>query len=124
MTDYAVFRVDDDNKRLEKVGRVSVGDGNALSVLEVEAEAESDLREAVDEMNGSDALFWKHPTDEESESGRSKIRKERIERDDPRFMRALQDNLQRWHALELDLPPEPGDEDENEEEDEEEEAEE
>jgi len=115
MSDYAVFRVDDANNRLGKVGRVSVGDRNELSVLGVEAEAESDLRKAVDEVNRSDALFWKHPTDEESESGRSKIRKDRIGRDDPRFIRAIQDNFQRWHLLELDLPPEPGEEEEDEE---------
>jgi hypothetical protein len=118
MTDYAVFRRDDANNRLGKVGRVSIGDGNRMSILEVEAGAESDLRKAVDRVNGSDALFWKHPAGGESESGRSKIRKERIGRDDPRFIRAIQDNFQRWHLLELDLPPEPADE-EDEDEDEE-----
>jgi hypothetical protein len=115
MSDYAVFRVDDENNRLAKVGRISVGERNKVSVLGVETEAESDLRKAVDEVNGSDALFWKHPMDEESESGRSQIRKERVGRDDPRFIRAIQDNFQRWHLLELDLPPEPGEEEDVEE---------
>ncbi len=123
MSDYAVFRVDDGNNRLGKIGRVSVGDGHELSIIEVETEAERDLCKAVDAVNGSDVLFWKHATDEEDASGRSKIMKEEIGRDDPRFLRAIQDNFRRWHLLELDLPPEPGDDEEDEDdEDDEEEA--
>lgn len=99
MKTYAVYRVDDDDERLERIGQVSLDAQYRVSLVNAEAAAESDLREAISEMNGSDSLLQKLPP--AADKPKFSIRKEKHERADPGFFDALQDNLRRWHGMEL-----------------------
>lgn len=103
---YDVYRVEDSGERGARAGRVGLDAGNKLELVAAEGDAEADLRDAIEEINGSDTLFHKHPSDRTGEDGRTIVAKDEVGRGDPDFLAALQDNLRRWHALELDLPEE------------------
>lgn len=99
MRSYAVFRVDDNDNRLDRVGEVTLDDRGMLALVQAEPAAEGDLREAIGEMNQSASLLKKvKPL---AGAAKNAIRKEKHERGTPGFFDALQDNLRRWHAMEL-----------------------
>lgn len=99
MNTYAVYRISDDDERLERIGQVSLDAQHRLALLSADAVAETDLREAIGELNEASSLLQKLPPT----AGMPKfsIRKEKHDRGDPGFFDALQDNLRRWHGMEL-----------------------
>ena len=99
MKTFAVFRVDYDDKRLQRIGQVELDAESRLRLLNAEASAETDLRDAIGEMNKAASLLIKVPPADDAP--KFSIRKEKYGREDPRFFDALQDNLRRWHNLEL-----------------------
>jgi hypothetical protein len=99
MKTFAVFKIDFDHVRQERLGQVGLSDDGRLSLLSAEPAGEEALRETIDEVNGEEALTIKlRPLDD---APRHSIRKERRSRDNPGFFEALQDTLRRWHGMEL-----------------------
>jgi hypothetical protein len=99
MKSYAVFRVDERDNRLERVGEVTLDEQSRLSLVTADASAETRLREAIEELNEADVLVRKVKPLEDAP--RFSIRKEGYERGSEGFFEALQDNLRRWHNFEL-----------------------
>jgi hypothetical protein len=99
MKTYAVFKIDFDDNRQERLGQVELSDDGRLKLLSAEPAGAEALRDTIEEVNGDEALTIKlRPLDD---APRHSIRKERRSRDNPGFFEALQDTLRRWHNMEL-----------------------
>ena len=115
MGEFDMYGMDDNGNRAGRIGRVSMDGDGRLAVVQAEPAAAEALERALKDVNGREGLVLKDGSDQVGWSGRSLLTKERIARGDERFTLALQDNLQRWHAMELDLPkPAPGEEEDDE----------
>jgi hypothetical protein len=99
MKTFAVYHLDYDDVRQERMGTVSADDAWQLTLLKAEPAAEQDLQRAVRLLNESPTLVQKMAPEGEEE--KFSIRKEKFGRDAPGFFGALQDNLRRWHNMEL-----------------------
>ena len=101
MQEYVVYRMDG-RERLGEAGRVRLDDDKRLSLVRAAPDAAEALRAAIEELNGKDGLVIKLPP--EAGDPKFSLRKEMYMRADARFFDALQDNLRRWHSLELAAP--------------------
>ena len=99
MTRYALFRVDEDDERRDRIGDVELDGESHLSVVAAEPDARDEIDEAIEDLNGREALIVKLPGG--AGSARFSIRKQEVPRADPGFFEAMQDNLRRWHNMEL-----------------------
>jgi hypothetical protein len=99
MKNFAVYHVDFDDVRQERMGAVSADDHWQLKLVKAEPDAAEKLQRAIKMMNESATLLQKVPP--ANDAPKFSIRKEKFSRDDPGFFDALQDNLRRWHNMEL-----------------------
>ena len=99
MTRYAVFRLNTDGQRENRIGQIELAAGNRLELTEADPEATDDINEAIEDLNDREVLIVKLPP--APGGSRFGIRKEEVARSDPGFLDAVQDNLRRWHGMEL-----------------------
>jgi hypothetical protein len=99
MKTFAVYHLDFDDVRQERMGAVSADDTWQLKLVKAEPDATEKLQRAIKMMNDSATLLQKVPPADDAP--KFSIRKEKFGRDDPGFFGALQDNLRRWHNMEL-----------------------
>jgi hypothetical protein len=99
MTRYAVFHLDFDNVRQQRLGEVELDAANMLHIVAAEAPARAALESAVTEINGKPELIVKLPPGPDDPE--SSLRKEAVPRTAPGFLGAIEDNLKRWHNMAL-----------------------
>lgn len=103
MTRYSVYDLDLDDEVQNFLGEVELDVSHMLQILSAEDDAARErMEEAVQEINGKDALIVKlPPNDDSDDDDRSSLRKEAVPRGDSGFFDAIQDNLKRWHNMTL-----------------------
>lgn len=99
MSKFAVFRLDLDDVRQERLGDVELDADAMLRLVAADAAARAELEEAVSEINGRSELIVKLPPG--PDDPKFSLRKEAVPRGDPAFLSAIEDNLKRWHNMEL-----------------------
>jgi hypothetical protein len=98
--DLAFMRARFPAPKRRRIGIVNLDDAGLLSVVSAEPKDDEELRLAVRHMNERPTLFLKEPPEEDDD--RFALRKTPVTRADANFFDALQDNLQRFHGVELE----------------------
>lgn len=96
MARYDVFQTGGEGAP-KRLGQAEIDATGHLSLIEAEPGAKTALEQAFADLNERDGLIVKLPPGEGQ--GKFAIRKDKIMRDDPRFLSAIEDNLARWHEM-------------------------
>jgi hypothetical protein len=81
------------------IGQAQIDETGNITLLRVDAAAEDAVAFALEDLNGRDALIMKVAPG--VGDAPFTVVKERVLRGDDRFLAAIQDNVRRWHDLEL-----------------------